>query len=93
MAEDGKKDALRDTDIAIIDALKILVEAMIASGTVSPDYIQRLFSRQRDGYIAKEMPDAAVVMEVLRTFADATRRNTPSEAIRRALDEPPQGRA
>ncbi|MCC6984707.1 MAG: hypothetical protein IT535_15705 [Bauldia sp.] len=93
MAEEGSKDTLRDTDIAVIDALKTLVEAMIASGTVSADHIQRMFSRQRDGYIAKEMPDAAVVMEVLRTFADATRRTAPSDAIRRALDEPPQGRA
>jgi hypothetical protein len=32
-------------------------------------------------------------MEVLRTFAGATKRTAPSEAIRRALDEPPQGRA
>ena len=92
MADDGKKDALRDTDIAIIDALKLLVEAMVASKVVSPDYVERMFSRQRDGYIAKEMADAAVVMEVLRTFAVASKRNIPSEEMRRAMDEP-QGRA
>ena len=92
MAEDGKTNALRDTDIAIIDALKLLVEAMVASTVISPDYIERIFSRQRDGYIAKAMPDAAVVMKVLRSFAVASKRNIPSEAIRRALDEP-QGRA
>jgi hypothetical protein len=93
MAENGRKDTLRDTDIAFVDALKTLVEALISSNSVTADSLQHMFARQRDGYIAKEMPDAAVVMEVLRTFAAATKRVEPSEAIRRALEEPPQGRA
>ena len=85
-------EKLRDSEIAIIDALKMLIEIMVASGTAKPEGLQRLFAHQRDGYITKNMPNAAVVMEVLRTFAQPPRA-TSSEAHRRALEEPPQGSA
>jgi hypothetical protein len=50
---------------------------------------ERIFAQQRDNYIAKEMPNAAVIMEVLRGFAAK-----PSEQDEEALhNKPPQGSA
>lgn len=85
-------DRLRDSEIAIIDALKMLIEIMVASGIAKPDGLQRLFSHQRDGYITKNMPNAAVVMEVLRSFAQPPK-PVQNDAHRKALEEPPQGSA
>lgn len=94
MSEDRKdEDKLRDSEIAIVDALKMLMEVLVATGTVKAEVFQKLFARQRDGYIAKEMPNAAVIMEVLRGFAQPTPRSEEDEAIRRELEKPPQGSA
>lgn len=91
----GDDEKLRDSEIAIIDALKIIVEIMVAKGIVPAEGLRKLFAGQRDGYIRKEMANAAVVMEVLRTFAVArqTEPEAERENLRRALDEPPQGSA
>ena len=90
----SEDEKLRDSEVAIIDALKMIVEIMVAKGIVPAEGFRRLFASQRDGYIRKDMANAAVVMEVLRTFAIA---KPPTEAgdenIRRAMDEPPQGSA
>ena len=90
----NEDEKLRDSEIAIIDALKMIVEIMVAKGIVPAEGFRRLFASQRDGYIRKEMANAAVVMEVLRSFAIA---KPPAESgdenLRRAMDEPPQGSA
>jgi len=70
MTENRKDDErLRDSEIAMVDALKLLMEVLVATGTVKADVFERIFAQQRDGYISKEMPNAAVIMEVLRGFA------------------------
>jgi hypothetical protein len=86
-------EKLRDSEIAIIDALKMIVEIMVAKGIVPAEGLRKLFANQRDGYIRKEMANAAVVMEVLRTFAVARQPEPERDDLRRALDEPPQGSA
>lgn len=92
MSADPKDDdKLRDSEIAIVDALKLLMEVLVATGTVKADVFQRLFAHQRDGYIAKEMPNAAVIMEVLRGFAVPKSTEPKREALRKELDKPPQG--
>ena len=93
-AAPGDDEKLRDSEIAIIDALKMIVEIMVAKGIVPAEGFRRLFANQRDGYIRKDMANAAVVMEVLRTFAIATPPAEPNdENLRRAMEEPPQGSA
>jgi hypothetical protein len=91
-------DRLRDSEIAIVDALKMLMEILVATGVVKADVFQRIFAHQRDGYIAKDMPNAAVIMEVLRGFAVPPQQpeadqKADEEALRRELDKPPQGSA
>ncbi|MCW5698011.1 MAG: hypothetical protein KIS96_14920 [Bauldia sp.] len=94
---DAPKDdeKLRDSEIAIVDTLKMMMEILIATGTVKAEVFERLFAHQRDGYIAKEMANAAVIMEVLRGFAarPAAETDRDREALRKELDKPPQGSA
>lgn len=89
---ESDEEKLRDSEIAIIDALKMLVEIIIAAGIARPDGLQRLFVQQRDLYVSKNMANAAVVMEVLRTFAQPDQKGLTEEQ-RRALEQPPQGSA
>ena len=93
--EDNRNDSerLRDSEIAIVDAIKMMMEIMVATGVVKAEVFQRIFAHQRDGYIAKAMPNAAVIMEVLRGFAVSPARDSDREALREALDKPPQGSA
>ncbi len=83
------EERLRDSEIAIVDALKLMMEVLVATGTVKADVFERIFALQRDSYIAKEMPNAAVIMEVLRGFAVKPAAKD-TEALK---DKAPQGSA
>lgn len=94
MTEKPKDDErLRDSEIAIIDALKMMMEVLVATGTVKASVFETVFAQQRDGYIAKEMPNAAVIMEVLRGFAAKPVTTTPAAPEHSEMDKPPQGSA
>ena len=85
-------DRLRDSEIAIVDALKLMMEVLVATNTVKADVFERIFAQQRDGYISKEMPNAAVIMEVLRGFA-AKPEEGNGDTVPNELDKPHQGSA
>jgi hypothetical protein len=85
-------EKLRDSEIAVIDALRTLLEILVASGIAKADTLQRLFAQKRDAYIQKDMPDAAVIMDVLKGFAQPSS-PAVSDEHRKALEKPPQGTA
>ncbi|MCC6734498.1 MAG: hypothetical protein IT534_00050, partial [Bauldia sp.] len=88
MTDSPSDDRLRDSEIALVDALKLIMEVMVATGTVKATVFEQIFAQQRDAYIAKTMPNAAVIMEVLRGFA-AKPPKPAAPARRPELDEPP----
>ena len=93
MAENRKDEqSLRDSEIAMVDALKLLMEVLVVTGTVKAEVFERVFAQQRDGYIAKEMPNAAVIMEVLRGFAAKPAGGSEGAPAGGQMDEP-QGSA
>ena len=94
MSDDRRDDdKLRDSEIALVDALKLIMEVMVATGTVRASVFEQIFAQQRDSYIAKTMPNAAVIMEVLRGFAAKQPVKPSTPAHRPELDKPPQGSA
>jgi len=101
MAEQsGDTEKLRDSEIAIVDALKLMMEVLIATDTVKTEVFERIFAQQRDRYISKEMPNAAVIMEVLRGFAakpttdaEPTEPDKDVAELKNELDKPHQGSA
>lgn len=86
-------DRLRDSEIAIVDALKLMMEVLVVTGTVKAEVFEQIFAQQRDGYINKEMPNAAVIMEVLRGFASRPPGGKDDDVHHEAMDKPPQGNA
>ena len=93
MSDEGSgNERLRDSEIAIVDALKLMMEVLVATGTVKADVFERIFAQQRDGYINKEMPNAAVIMEVLRGFAAKPEEEAKPD-IENELNKPHQGSA
>ena len=91
--ERSENERLRDSEIAIVDALKLMMEVLVATGTVKTEVFERIFAQQRDGYITKEMPNAAVIMEVLRGFAAKPTEETEATTVESELDKPHQGSA
>ena len=91
---DARDDRLRDSEVAIVDAIKLIVEALTATGTVPGPVFEHIFAQQRSAYVAKGMANAAVIMEVLRGFASRPV-TVPSgrAAIRAAMEKPPLGSA
>jgi hypothetical protein len=87
-------EPLRDSEVAIVDAIKLIVEALAATGTVQGSVFEHIFGQQRDAYAAKGMPNAAVIMEVLRGFASRPVTVPHARAaIRAAMEKPPLGSA
>lgn len=90
---DFERKGLNDVEIALMDAIKAVVEILLTQNIAQPDTFDQMFTHQRDTYIQKKMPDAAAVMEMLRQFASNPQRAAQREAIRTALREPPKGTA
>ena len=96
----GDKEKLRDSEIAIVDALKLMMEVLVATDTVKTEVFEQIFAQRRDGYISKEMPNAAVIMEVLRGFAakpnaetEPAKQDKDVAELASELDKPHQGSA
>lgn len=60
---------LTDTEIALMDAIKTLIDIMMAKEIVTNEVFDRMFASQRNTYIQNKMPSAAAVMELLRAFS------------------------
>ena len=84
---------LGDAEIALMDAIKSVIEILMTAGIAKPAVFNRLFTHQRDAYLQKEMPTAAAVMEMLRLFAIDPGRAASRDTQRKVLEEPPQGSA
>ena len=90
---DNTSNDLRDSEIALMDAIKSLMEILLHANIATPRAFDHIFTNQRDGYLAKQMPRAAAVMELLRQFATSPEREEHRQTLRQLLAEPPQGSA
>jgi hypothetical protein len=87
--DDGK---LRDSEVALLDAIKTILEIVIAKGILSPQVIDEMLARQSQSY-PPEMPRAVFVMDLIRAFVMDPKRAELREQIRRIQQEPPAGSA
>jgi hypothetical protein len=83
---------LRDSEIALMDALKVAFDLMMYAG-VKPAQIDKLLGSLTDQYREKEMPAAAAVIERLRAFVLDPDRERHREQLLRIREEPPAGSA
>lgn len=83
---------LRDSEIALMDALKTVFELLLSAG-VTPAQIDKLLASSQERYSQQYQPRAIAVMGLLRKFVTAHERGEFREQVRRIRDEPPAGSA
>jgi hypothetical protein len=83
---------LRDSEIALMDALKVAFDLMMYAG-VKPAQIDKLLGSLTEQYRTKQMPPAAAVIEILRAFVLDRGREAHREQLQRIREEPPAGSA
>jgi len=81
---------LRDSDIALMDAVKTVFELLLTAG-VKPAQIDKLLASSQQQYPAHLMPRAVAVMDMLREFVNDDSRSAHREQVGRILDEPAAG--
>jgi hypothetical protein len=82
---------LRDSEVALMDALKTTFDLMMYAG-VKPAQIDKLLASQSAQY-PPVMPRAIAVMDMLRAFVRDSGRQEHREQLRRFLEEPSAGSA
>ncbi len=90
---DGDQEILRDSEIALIDAIKDIIQLMTLTNANIPHMLRNAFSFQRAAYEDGEMPAAVQVMETLGRFVGETGQETEQTLIRRLLQIAPVGSA
>lgn len=84
--------AMRDSEIALMDTLKVVFDLMMHAG-VKPAQIDKLLGSLTDQYRAKHMPAASAVIELLRAFVSDRDHAEHRAQQRQILEEPPAGSA
>jgi hypothetical protein len=86
-------NTLRDSEVALMDAIKTVFEVIIAKGISSPDTLASILSKQSESYPQATMPRAVFVMDSLRDFVNDPQRKELREQLRQMLQTPPKGSA
>lgn len=93
MPNETEREPISEIEVAIVDALKTILEVIVHAHPGAEKYLIRAFAHQRAAKLQTKQPHAAAVFELLRQFvADPTRQTNRAE-IRKLLQEPPKGRA
>jgi protein-disulfide isomerase-like protein with CxxC motif len=90
MAEDY---TLSDTEIALVDSIKSILEIMMARNIAGPVALDKMFANQHQYYADENMLAAASVMRRLRRFVSDPQRKAHRENLRILLQEEPEGQA
>ena len=87
MVIDKPDDPLSQGEVAVLSAIEVLLDVMLASGIRREVFQQALEDRiwQWDG-----LPKTVGLLQALQTYVTKPQRSR--EAIERVLKEPPQGR-
>lgn len=83
---------LRDSEIAITDAFKVMMQIMLYHGMAKPESFTNAFSYQCEEYREKDMPNAMVIMNELIQYAGGTVQ-PGREILKRLLQLRPLGTA
>jgi hypothetical protein len=75
---------LSEGETATIGAVEALIDVIQNAGIVSNAALGQAFASRRDAYMAREMPRAAAMMNILRTFACDPDRAAARERVNRS---------
>lgn len=91
--QDPEKEQLRDSEIALMDAIKSVIEVMLTANIAKPKVFDKLFAAQAEQYEKKRMAAAWAIMELLRRFVSDPTREAHRQQLRQILQELPKGSA
>lgn len=83
------QDKMREYEVALMDALKVIILAITARGIIQKSELQEIFSHQRDAYLLRKMKQAPIVMESLREYVSDKPRESEFQAMLRFLKHVP----
>jgi flagellin-specific chaperone FliS len=89
MSHEQDDGYLRDSEVALMDTLKLLIEAIIAKGLSKSATIDEALRQQMIQYPAETMPRAVYIVEQLR----ATLNDPDRKQLRELLARPSEGNA
>jgi len=93
MADEVEREGLSDVEIALVDALKTILEITMHTHPGAEKYFARAFAHQRDGKLETSQPDAAAVFGLLLQFVVDPTRQAAREQLATFLSEEPKGQA
>ncbi len=93
MADEIEREGLSDVEIALIDALKTVMEIIMHAHPGAEKYLGRAFASQRDKKLQTAQPDAAAVLELLQQFVADPKRQAARARLAKFLLETPKGQA
>ncbi len=84
-------DDIRDSEVALVDALKDVFQILIHSNLITPESIKNTLTYQTEFYREKNLPNAVLVMDELKDYVTAEKPTVEKEVIRRLLQLVPLG--
>lgn len=89
MSDEQDDGTLRDSEIALMDAIISMFEVIVAKGLSKPETLAKMLQMQSKAYSPEHMPRAVYVLEQIQaSLLDPNRKQ-----LRELYDRPPEGRS
>ena len=88
--DDGK---LRNSEVALMDAIRTILEVIVAKGIARPAILDQALEMQSRAYSPQDMPRALFVMRMIRETLTDPERAKYRQSLEQLLKEPPAGSA
>jgi hypothetical protein len=89
MTPEGEEHCLRDSEVALMNAVMTILEIIVAKGILPPKVLDEALKAQSDKYPIEDMPRAIFIFNELRRVVTDPER----ERLRRFAEVSPAGSA
>jgi hypothetical protein len=93
VGDDSPVPVFTGAELALADALILLMKVMAMHGIIKPEAIDIVFSDLEARYRAQQLNSAAAMAEYLRQHASGADRDVMLQRLRSLIDEVPEGSA
>ena len=93
MVDEAEFERLSEVEIALIDAMKTILEVILFVHPESRKYLDQAYGNQRDTKLQSRQPGGAAVLELLRLFVVDPERQEAREQLAKFLSAEPRGQA
>jgi hypothetical protein len=93
MADDSSVPVFTGAELALADALILVMKVMAMHGVINPEAIDMVFSEMESRYRGQQLNSAAAMAEYLRHHATGSDKDLTLLRLRTLLDKSPEGSA